>query len=67
VDKGKEPPSDWPNNGELIFKNLSLAYNDGTEVLRNLNFRIEAKEKIGIVGRTGTINLESSSLSFPVQ
>lgn len=48
----KKPPSDWPKNGEINFSAVHLSYND-TPVLRNLNFEIRAKEKIGIVGRTG--------------
>ncbi|OXA59787.1 Multidrug resistance-associated protein 4 [Folsomia candida] len=48
----KKPPSDWPKNGEILFKDVHLAYS-GTPVLRNLNFTIGAKAKIGIVGRTG--------------
>lgn len=46
----KKPPSDWPKNGEILFKDVHLAYS-GTPVLRNLNFTIGAKAKIGIVGR----------------
>ncbi|KAL3283463.1 hypothetical protein HHI36_006607 [Cryptolaemus montrouzieri] len=45
---------DWPNRGEIKFYNVSLRYdNILPAVLRNLNFNIESREKIGIVGRTG--------------
>jgi ATP-binding cassette subfamily C (CFTR/MRP) protein 4 len=48
------PPADWPQNGEIVFENVSFAYDDNLPpVLKNVSFRIEANEKVGIVGRTG--------------
>ncbi len=48
------PPGDWPSNGEIVFNDLNFKYSEsGNFVLKNLNFRIQAKEKVGIVGRTG--------------
>ena len=48
------PPADWPQFGEVRFVQLSLRYSaDSDLVLKSLNFCIEPKEKIGIVGRTG--------------
>ncbi|XP_023238587.1 multidrug resistance-associated protein 4-like [Centruroides sculpturatus] len=50
----KRPPSDWPQRGEIHFDNVSLQYSeDKNIVLKNLTFRIDSGEKIGIVGRTG--------------
>jgi len=47
-------PTNWPNNGQIIFENFYLRYDlDSSFVLKNLNINIEATEKIGIVGRTG--------------
>ncbi|KAF7291603.1 hypothetical protein HMN09_01251400 [Mycena chlorophos] len=49
------PPAYWPASGQVIAENLSARYSlDGPEVLRNINFRIESGERIGIVGRTGS-------------
>lgn len=50
----KKPPTNWPHQGKIVFKNLSLRY-DPLElpVLKELNFTVNSKEKIGIVGRTG--------------
>ena len=46
---------EWPPEGGIKFENYSVQYRPETEiVLRNLNFEIEPKEKIGIVGRTGS-------------
>ncbi|XP_023233961.1 multidrug resistance-associated protein 4-like [Centruroides sculpturatus] len=49
-----QPPADWPQKGNIEFKNVSLQYsNCKNTVLNNLSFRIKSGEKIGIVGRTG--------------
>ena len=45
----------WPNEGKITFKDLSIKYRPNTEiVLKNLNFEIKPREKIGICGRTGS-------------
>ncbi|KAM8705385.1 hypothetical protein ACLKA7_009792 [Drosophila subpalustris] len=52
----KKPPKDWPDEGKIVFDDLSLRYfpdKDADYVLRSLTFDIQACEKIGIVGRTG--------------
>ncbi|CAH1235672.1 unnamed protein product [Diabrotica balteata] len=46
-------PKNWPENGAISFKNVSLSYNSTQRILNNLSFQVQAKEKIGIVGRTG--------------
>nr|XP_023027004.1 probable multidrug resistance-associated protein lethal(2)03659 [Leptinotarsa decemlineata] len=53
-DTVKEPPKFWPETGRIEFRDMSLRYSpDDPCVLKNLNFIIKAKEKVGIVGRTG--------------
>ncbi|KAJ9588188.1 hypothetical protein L9F63_018452, partial [Diploptera punctata] len=50
----RKPPSLWPSEGAIMFDHLYLRYGkEALPVLKNLNFAIEAREKIGIVGRTG--------------
>ena len=45
----------WPSEGSIRFDNYSVQYRPETEiVLKKLNFEIKPKEKIGIVGRTGS-------------
>ena len=46
----------WPINGAIEFRNVSFAYPSNPEllILKHLNFNINAGEKIGIVGRTGS-------------
>lgn len=55
-DDVKPPPSDWPSKGSIEFKNLSLYYKNEEckPAIKNLSFKIEPQEKIGIVGRTGS-------------
>lgn len=54
TEKDQQPPNDWPTNGAIEFSSLTLRYvTNGSEILKNLSFNIQAKEKIGIVGRTG--------------
>ena len=48
------PPEAWPGQGCIELKNMSLSYvTGGIPVLRDICASIKAKEKIGIVGRTG--------------
>ncbi len=45
----------WPENGQVIFDSVSFAYdNHLPDVLKNVSFTINPKEKVGIVGRTGS-------------
>ncbi|KAG4069579.1 hypothetical protein HA402_006945 [Bradysia odoriphaga] len=56
TDSSKKPPAEWPENGEVKFDRLSLRYfpDPSTDlVLKDLEFHIMPKEKVGIVGRTG--------------
>ncbi|KAG5892174.1 hypothetical protein JTB14_026412 [Gonioctena quinquepunctata] len=47
-------PKDWPERGHIVFKNVNLRYSEADPyVLKNMNFVVEPKEKVGIVGRTG--------------
>eukprot|EP00746_Dinoflagellata_sp_MGD_P016248 gnl/MRDRNA2_/MRDRNA2_136604_c0_seq1.p1 gnl/MRDRNA2_/MRDRNA2_136604_c0~~gnl/MRDRNA2_/MRDRNA2_136604_c0_seq1.p1 ORF type:complete len:553 (-),score=76.95 gnl/MRDRNA2_/MRDRNA2_136604_c0_seq1:38-1672(-) len=44
----------WPARGEIEFRNVSLRYRQGAPlILKGLNIRIAAGERVGIVGRTG--------------
>ncbi len=49
-----KPPEDWPQKGEIVFDNVSFSYDERLpDVLKNITLKINAKEKVGIVGRTG--------------
>ena len=50
----KKPPPDWPQEGSMKFENMSLRYYEGgPQVLKNLSFQVNPREKIGVAGRTG--------------
>jgi len=48
-------PQNWPTEGKIEFKGVSVRYREKLPlVLDNINFTIEGKQKVGIVGRTGS-------------
>lgn len=50
----KNLDKNWPNDGKIEFQNVSFSYDDNlADVIHNLTLKINAKEKIGIIGRTG--------------
>ncbi|XP_066143763.1 probable multidrug resistance-associated protein lethal(2)03659 isoform X2 [Euwallacea fornicatus] len=50
----KKPPKSWPSEGKIEFKHVFLKYfHSDPPILKDLNFVVEPKEKVGIVGRTG--------------
>ncbi|XP_056643788.1 probable multidrug resistance-associated protein lethal(2)03659 isoform X1 [Diorhabda sublineata] len=50
----KKPQKNWPEEGKVEFIDMSLHYSrDDPPVLKNLSFKIQPTEKVGIVGRTG--------------
>ncbi|KAK2857444.1 hypothetical protein Q7C36_005363 [Tachysurus vachellii] len=47
-------PHDWPQTGSMEFQDYGLQYRKGLEfALKGISLRIQEREKIGIVGRTG--------------
>jgi len=59
MDNGEEIPEpeipQYPSDaeGDLEFKNVSFAYEEGRPVLADLSFRIEPGEMVSVVGATG--------------
>ncbi len=43
-----------PLRGEIVFDDVSFAYDDGTEVLRNISFRVEPGQSVALLGSTGS-------------
>ena len=51
----KKPAPSWPQQGLIKFNNVELKYQKfGVSVLKNISMTIYPREKIGIVGRTGS-------------
>ncbi|XP_078403235.1 ATP-binding cassette sub-family C member 5-like isoform X2 [Cetorhinus maximus] len=49
------PPPDWPQEGQIQFDEVEMCYRDNLPlVLKKVTFTIKPREKIGIVGRTGS-------------
>ena len=58
------PPSNWPHEGRIEVKNVSLRYApDLPDVLKEVTFSINPHEKVAIVGRTGA-GKSTLSLAF---
>ncbi|KAI8647895.1 P-loop containing nucleoside triphosphate hydrolase protein [Parasitella parasitica] len=50
-----EPNANWPEHGSIEVKDLVMQYApENPPVLRNVSFKVNPREKIGIVGRTGS-------------
>ncbi|XP_070762186.1 ATP-binding cassette sub-family C member 5 isoform X2 [Enoplosus armatus] len=53
--KGHAPPADWPQQGELVLREVDMRYQENLPlVLNKISCTIRPKEKVGIVGRTGS-------------
>ncbi|XP_063080213.1 ATP-binding cassette sub-family C member 12-like [Engraulis encrasicolus] len=53
--KGVCLPEGWPQQGQINFCDYSMRYRDDTPIiLKQMNLSIRAREKLGIVGRTGS-------------
>ncbi|KAF8333586.1 ABC protein [Cantharellus anzutake] len=48
------PPADWPKYGAISFNAVVMRYRPALPpVLKGIHFEVKAREKVGIVGRTG--------------
>lgn len=47
-------PREWPHAGEIVAEAVDMSYGSGPLVLKGLSFHLHAKEKVGLVGRTGS-------------
>lgn len=51
----KKVAESWPEHGEIKIKNLTMRYRPNLPlVLNGVNLHIRSREKIGVVGRTGS-------------
>ncbi len=48
-------PADWPAEGRVSYNKMRMRYREGMPLaLRGVTFTVEPREKIGIVGRSGS-------------
>lgn len=48
-------PPNWPSSGCVEFRNVTIRYSDdGPDILKNINIKFNAGERVAIVGRTGS-------------
>ncbi|XP_044223017.1 ATP-binding cassette sub-family C member 12 isoform X1 [Thunnus albacares] len=53
--KDVQVSEDWPESGAITFQDYKMKYREDTPIVLNrLHFFIQAGEKLGIVGRTGS-------------
>lgn len=46
---------DWPQTGSIEFRNVTIRYDpDGPDILKDVNLRFLAGERVAVVGRTGS-------------
>jgi ABC-type multidrug transport system fused ATPase/permease subunit len=51
---GFSPKASWPASGEIVFRNLNVAYApDMPLALKDISFKVRHKERVAVVGRTG--------------
>lgn len=49
------PPLSWPYSGTIEFRNVTARYTpDGPDILKNISFTLKSRERVAIVGRTGS-------------
>ncbi|KAI1145683.1 multidrug resistance-associated protein [Nemania diffusa] len=54
INEQNRPPSNWPAHGSVEFIGYSTRYRKELDpVLKEVTFKIEPRQKVGIVGRTG--------------
>ncbi|KAI1822918.1 multidrug resistance-associated protein [Xylaria intraflava] len=64
INEKHRPLKDWPANGSVEFLGYSTRYRKELDpVLKDVSFKIEPRQKVGIVGRTGA---GKSSLTLAV-
>ncbi|KAI8958994.1 P-loop containing nucleoside triphosphate hydrolase protein [Daldinia sp. FL1419] len=48
-------PKNWPRSGQIEFRNVTIKYDvDGPEILKDINLKFAAGERVAVVGRTGS-------------
>ncbi|KAK0643455.1 P-loop containing nucleoside triphosphate hydrolase protein [Cercophora newfieldiana] len=52
---GEELPAGWPRTGSVELRHVTVRYDeDGPDILKDINLKFEAGERVAVVGRTGS-------------
>jgi len=56
TESGEEDiPLGWPSTGSVEFRDVTIKYDhDGPEILKDVNLKFNAGERVAIIGRTGS-------------
>lgn len=55
INNPQVPPATWPSEGAITFKHYKMRYSDShSPVIKGITLNIQAREKIGIVGKSGS-------------
>ncbi|CAI4225983.1 unnamed protein product [Auanema sp. JU1783] len=66
-DSDPKPATKWPYRGKITFRQYSAKYRSDLDlVLKNLNLTINAGEKLGVVGRSGSGKSSLASALFRI-
>lgn len=48
-------PKNWPRAGDIEFRDVTIRYDpDGPDILKDVNLKFKAGERVAVVGRTGS-------------
>ncbi len=48
-------PKAWPRTGSIELRNVTIRYDpDGPDILKDINLKFNAGERVAVVGRTGS-------------
>ncbi|KAK6065312.1 hypothetical protein SCUP515_11294 [Seiridium cupressi] len=54
-----EPPAGWSKQGSIEFRDVTASYNPETVALKGVSLTISPGQKVGICGRTGSLDLST--------
>ena len=67
VVKDNRPHGDWPSDGSITFRKYKMRYRENLPLaLNSVSFDVLPREKIGIVGRSGSGNALGWFMAYDV-
>ena len=60
-------PKAWPRTGSIELRNVTIRYDpDGPDILKDINLKFNAGERVAVVGRTGSGKSTVSNWGVPL-